>query len=127
MAASSTVMPPDSPEARRYNRIRRWLGIAEFVLTLAFLIVLVVTGWTFKLQNFAYLGGLLQSYSLALFVYVMMLVFIGKVLGLGLDFYGYRLEHRYGLSNQKLRGWVWDEVKGFLLGTILAVVLVELL
>jgi STE24 endopeptidase len=127
MAASITIMPPDTAEARRYNRIRRWLGIGEFAISLALLVVLVITGWTFKLQNLAYLGGLLQSYSLALFVYVIMLLAIGKVLGLGMDYYSFRLEHRYQLSNQKFRGWAWDEVKGFLVSAILAAILVELL
>ncbi|PYV63239.1 MAG: hypothetical protein DMG95_07460 [Acidobacteria bacterium] len=127
MAASTTTMPPDTAEARRYNRIRRWLGIGEFAISLALLVVLVITGWTFKLQNLAYLGGLLQSYSLALFVYVIMLLAIGKVLGLGMDYYSFRLEHRYQLSNQKFRGWAWDEVKGFLVSAILAAILVELL
>lgn len=120
-------MPPDTAEARRYNRIRRWLGIGEFAISLALLVVLVITGWTFKLQNVAYMGGLLQSYSLALFVYVIMLLVIGKVLGLGMDYYSFRLEHRYQLSNQKFRGWAWDEVKGFLVSAILAAILVELL
>ena len=120
-------MPPDTAEARRYNRIRRWLGIGEFAISLALLVVLVITGWTFKLQNLAYMGGLLQSYSLALFVYVIMLLVIGKVLGLGMDYYSFRLEHRYQLSNQKFRGWAWDEVKGFLVSAILAAILVELL
>src|SRR3954462_14085351 len=127
MAASTTIMPADTVEARRYNRIRRWLGIGEFAISLALLVVLVITGWTFKLQNLAYMGGLLQSYSLALFVYVIMLLVIGKVLGLGMDYYSFRLEHRYQLSNQKFRGWAWDEVKGFLVSAILAAILVELL
>ena len=127
MAASTTIMPADTVEARRYNRIRRWLGIGEFAISLALLVVLVITGWTFKLQNLAYMGGLLQSYSLALFVYVIMLLAIGKVLGLGMDYYSFRLEHRYQLSNQKFRGWAWDEVKGFLVSAILAAILAELL
>src|SRR5216684_1897957 len=75
--ATSTTAPSDSPEARKYNRIRRWLGVGEF--------------------------------------------------GLGLDYYGFRLEHRYKLSNQKLRGWIWDEAKGLLVSAILAGLLVELL
>ena len=124
---TSTVAPPDSPEARKYNRIRRWLGIGEFVLGLALLLVLLLTGLTGRLQNLAYLGGGIQSYSLALFLYVMMLIIISKLLGLGLDYYGFRLEHRYRLSNQKFRGWILDEVKGLLVTAVLAGLMVELL
>ena len=42
----TSAAPVDSPEARRYNRIRRWLGIADFVIGLVLLVVLLVTGWT---------------------------------------------------------------------------------
>jgi STE24 endopeptidase len=127
MASTSTVAaPPDSPEVRKYNRIRRWLGIVEFVLGLALLVVLLITGWTGWLRDLAYASAF-QSYVLAVFLYVALLVLISKVLGLGLDYYGFRLEHRYQLSNQKLRAWAWDETKGFLVTIILAAVLVELL
>jgi len=127
MAVGSTVAPPDSPEVRRYNRIRRWLGIAELVLGLALLLVLLMTGWTNWLRDAAYVGGSVQSYSLALFLYVLMLLGISKILSLGLDYYSFHLEHRYQLSNQKARAWVWDEIKGFLVTVVLASVLIELL
>src|SRR5437879_8598667 len=126
MEAESPVLPPDSAEARRYNRIRRWLGIAEFALSLALLVVLVITGWTGWLRDLAYQGAF-QSYALAVFLYTVMLVVIGKVLGFGMDYYSFRLEHRYQLSNQKFRGWIWDEVKGLLVSAVLAAALVELL
>jgi STE24 endopeptidase len=122
--ATSTVAPPDSPEARKYNRIRRWLGIAEFALGLALLLVLLLTGWTGWLRDIAYRS---QSYALAVFLYALMLVVLSKLVGLGLDYYGFRLEHRYKLSNQKLRGWIWDETKGLLVSAVLAGVLVEML
>ena len=118
-------MPPDSPEAHRYNRIRRWLGIGEFILSLAFLLVLLITGWTGWLRDLAYQGAF-QHYALAVFLYVLILVFIGKILGLGMDYYSFRLEHSYKLSNQKFRAWVWDETKGFLVGAVMGALLAEL-
>ncbi len=122
--ATSAATAPDSPEARKYNRIRRWLGISEFALGLALLLVLLITGWTGWIRDIAYRS---QSYALAVFLYTLMLVVISKILGLGLDYYSFRLEHRYRLSNQKLRGWMWDEVKGLLVSAVLAGLLVELL
>src|SRR5438105_3435290 len=126
MAATSTIGPPDSPEVRKYNRIRRWLGIIEFLLGLALLLVFLLTGWTGWLRDLAYASAF-QSYTLAVFLYVGLLVLISKVLGLGLDYYSFYLEHRYQLSNQKLRAWVWDETKGLLVTAVLAAALVELL
>jgi STE24 endopeptidase len=124
---SSTLdLPKDSPEARRYNRLHRWLGIADFALGLGFLIVLLVTGWNGGLRDTAYQVSF-QTYSLAVFLYVFMLMVIGKLLGSPLDYYGFRLEHRYNLSNQKLRSWMWDEAKGFLVGLVLGAIIVELL
>jgi STE24 endopeptidase len=126
MPAPPAVAQPDSPEVRRYNRIRRWLGIGEFALGLALLLVLLITGWTNWLRDLAY-SDAWQSYSLAVALYTVMLVFISKALGLGMDFYSFRLEQRHQLSNQKLSGWVWDQIKEFLVGAILASLLVELL
>jgi Zn-dependent protease with chaperone function len=125
MAENNPAATDDSPEVRRYNRIRRWLGIAEMLLGLALLLALLLTGWTHWLQSVAY--DVSESYALALFLYVLMLIVLSKIISLGLDYYGFRLEHRFQLSNQKLRAWVWDEIKGLLLAAVLATILVELL
>ena len=124
--AATTTSPTDSPEARRYNRIRRRLGIIDFLLGLALLVVLLATGWNGSLRDLAYRSSF-QVYSIAVFIYILILLFIGKVLGFGLDFYGYQLEHRFNLSNQKLRPWLWDEAKGFLVSVALAGIVAEIL
>jgi STE24 endopeptidase len=122
----SVPTPADSPGAARYNRIQRWLGILDFVLGLALLVVLLATGWTGTLRDFSYRAAL-QNYSLAVFLYLVILLVISKVLSFGLDYYGFRLEHKFHLSNQKLRPWLLDELKGFLLGILLGGVAIELL
>lgn len=126
MANDPTPAQVDSPEARRYNSIRRWLGIADFVIGFAFLVVLLVTGWSSWLRDLAYRLGF-KNYSLSLFMYLLLLLVISKVLGAGLDYYGFRLERRYKLSNQRFRSWIWDEAKGFLVGLAMGAVVVELL
>ncbi len=126
MADELNPVQADSPEAHRYNSIRRWLGVADFLVGLAFLIILLVTGWTNWLRDFAYRLGF-QNYSLSLFMYLVLLLVIGKVLGSGLDYYGFSLERRFKLSTQRFRSWVWDEVKGFLVGLVLGAVVVEVL
>jgi len=125
-AAATTAIPTDSPEARRYNRIRRWLEIADFVLGLVLLVVLLETGWSGSLRDLAYRAAF-QNYTLAVFLYLLMLMVVGKLLGLALDFYGFRLEHRFQLSNQRLRAWGWDQIKAFLVGVVLAAIVTELL
>jgi STE24 endopeptidase len=115
----------DSPEARRYSRIGRWLEVADFSLGFAMLIVLLATGWTRVLRDWAYKGSH-QHYTLALFFYVGMLLLIAKLLGIGLDYYGFRVEHRFHLSNQSLASWIADEAKGWLVGLLLSTILAEL-
>src|SRR2546425_8563456 len=126
MADETTPVLVDSPEAHRYNLIRRWLGIADFALGFAFLIVLLVTGWSGYLRGLAYRMGF-QNYSLSVFMYLLLLLVISKVLGVGLDYYGFRLERRFKLSTQRIRSWAWDEFKGFLVGLVLGAIVVELL
>jgi STE24 endopeptidase len=56
-----------------------------------------------------------------------MLLLISKAVGFAPDYYSFRLEHRYHLSNQRLRSWLWDEFKGLVVGLVLATVVAELL
>ncbi|MGZ4817633.1 MAG: M48 family metallopeptidase [Terriglobales bacterium] len=130
-AATSSDQRPDTPEARAYNRIRRRLSVFDFLLGLGFLLVLLFAvtprgaRWSEVLRDWAWQGAR-QHYVLAVFLYLAMLLLIGKLLGFPLDFYGFRLEHRYNLSNQKLRSWLWDEVKGWLVGLVLGGIVAEL-
>ncbi len=129
-SASSIENPPqgripDSPEARQYNRIRRGLGVADFMISLAMLIVLLASGWTDVFRDVAYRLAR-QHYVAAVFVYVLLLSLLAKLLGLGLDYYAYRLEHRFHLSNQGLISWIKDQIKGWLVGLMIGTLLVEL-
>ena len=126
LAEENSTVAADTPEARRYNRIHRWLEISDFVLGLAFMLALLLTGWNSVLRDWAYRSAF-QNYTLSVFFYVFMLMFGGKVLGLGLDYYGLRLERRFQLTTQKTRLWLWDEVKGFLVALVLASFTAELL
>ncbi len=126
MADDPTSTPTDSPEAHRYNLIKRWLGIADFGVGFLFLVVLLVTRWSDSLRDLAYRMGF-QNYSLSVFMYLVLLLVISKALGLGFDYYGFRLERRFKLSTQRFRSWLWDEVKGFLVGLVMGAVVVELL
>lgn len=116
----------DSPDAKRYNRIRRRLEISDLAIGLTFLVVLLLSGWSGMLRDWAYHGAF-QNYSLAVFLYVFMLMLAAKFIGIGLDYYGLRLERRYHLSTQKTRAWFWDETKSFLVGLALAGIVTELL
>jgi STE24 endopeptidase len=125
MTITEAHLHPDTPETRDYNRARRWLEIGDLIVSFGFLIALLATGWTNVLSGLATrIGG--DHYVLDLFLYVAFLSVISKVLGFGLDFYSFRLEHRFNLSNQRLSSWIKDEIKGWLLGLVLATFLAEI-
>src|SRR5579863_2161643 len=106
VAATSIPAPADSSETLRYNRIRRWLSVSDFVVGLGFLIVLLITGWSGSLRDFALRLGGEQNYTLSVFLYLVLLLVIGKTLGFGLDYFGFRLERKFKLSNQRLGSWL---------------------
>jgi len=125
-AGNPTPPADDSPEARRYNKIHRWLGIADFAVGSVFLVLLLITGWTDWLRDLALRRGF-QNYTLGVFLYLFLLMLMSKVLGFGLDYYGFQLERKFHLSTQRIRSWLWDEAKGFLVGLVLAGIVTELL
>jgi len=124
--SATNNQPQDTAEARSYNRIRRRLTIADMVLNFAFLIVLLATGINSTFRDWSYRASG-QHYTLAVFYYVLILLVVSKILGFGLDYYGFRVEHQFQLSNQKLKSWLWDEAKGWLVGLVIATILVELI
>ena len=116
----------DSPQARRYNQTKRWLGFADLAVGFAFLIVLLATGWSARLRDFALGPDESRNYIVAIAIYVLALLAVGKAVGFALEFYAFRLERRYHLSDQSLRSWLWDETKTFLLSYVLTTIAVEL-
>jgi len=101
------------------------LSVADAGVGFAVLLLLVATPWSAGLRDVAWrLSG--ETYALALFYYVVFLTTITKLAGMPLDFYGFRLEHKFQLSNQKMGSWLRDELKGWLLGVGIGTLLAEL-
>lgn len=118
-------LPADAAAARRYHRLLRRIGVADVVLGLALMGVVLAADWTSDFRNFAVsLAG--DHHAAALFVYTSILLLLTKFLSLGLDYYCFLIEHRYHLSNQRLRGWAWDQSKGFALTFVFSQVLVQM-
>ena len=115
----------DTPEAKQYSRIHRWISISDTGLGIGFLVVLLASGWTRDLRDLAFRFAH-EHYALALFSYVLLLALIGKAASLPLDIYGFRVEHRFHLSNQNTAAWIIDEIKGWLVGLAIATLLAEL-
>ncbi len=125
MTITEANLQSDTAEVRAYNRAKRWLEIGDLIVSFGFLIALLATGWTNTLSALARrMGG--DHYALNLFLYVLFLSVLSKLLGFPLDVYGFRLEHRFNLSNQRTGAWIKDEIKGWVLGLVLGTFLAEI-
>jgi STE24 endopeptidase len=116
----------DSARVKRYHRTGRILSVAGYLVDLALLLTFLFAGWTVALRTLA------LHYSprpwLALLIYLVLFGTITQLVGLPFSFLqGFWLEHRYGLSNLTLAGWVKDQWKGLAVGGTLAVLGVEFL
>jgi STE24 endopeptidase len=116
----------DTDRVRNYHRTGRILSVASYLLDLALLLILLFTGWTASLRTLALHHS--PRPWLALLIYLGLFGIIMQVAGLPLDFlHGFWLEHRYGLSNLTLAGWLKDQLKGLAVGGTLTVPAVEFL
>jgi STE24 endopeptidase len=112
---SATQLESASAEIKRYQRQKLIAKMCSLILSLSFLAFMALWGGP-KLAQWLrpWLGASRWIRLIALaFVYAASL----EVLTLPLDFLsGFILEHRYQLSNQTLLRWVWRQIKGYLVG-----------
>jgi STE24 endopeptidase len=107
-------------KAREYSRLRRRLSFAMSAFSLIFLLVLIFTGVS------QWFTGLFDWPVIAVaLIYFLALMLVYGVLTAFVSFYrGFILPHRYGLSTQKLSGWLMDAVKGRVIGLLFSSVAV---
>lgn len=111
--------------ARRYQRRKRLVGVADYLLGLGVLVVLLATGWTRDLRDWALTISAQPAAALAF--YLLAYAGITQALSFPLDLAGgYLLVHRFGLSRQNFFGWLKDWLKGLGLGLALGLAGAEL-
>ncbi|MBF6613690.1 MAG: M48 family metallopeptidase [Chloroflexi bacterium] len=118
--------PERQRQAKEYASIRRRLFFAEVALTAAAVLLLLVSGWSVVLRNWA--EGISPSPWVVVALYGIALGAIYTIVALPLDYYsGFILPHRFGLSTQTLAGWVTDNLKELALSALLGIGGLELL
>jgi STE24 endopeptidase len=112
-------LEPTSPEVKGYQKRKLTAAVSATVIGLAYLAVLA-----FWLG--AILGHRLAGFGDGLRLLIMAAV-VGagaEILTLPIDFWsGFILEHRYQLSNQSLKAWMWRRIKGYLVGGVIGLIL----
>lgn len=111
-------------QAKEYARIRHRLFALELVLSALAIFVVLATGLNLWLRDSIFL--ITRDVWLSTFAYFAVAGFAYGVLFSPLTYYsGFVLPHRYGLSTQTLRGWLWDLAKGGMLALVLGGVVIE--
>ncbi len=113
-------------KAREYARIRRRLWLMDTFLGGAYTLAWLLFGWSISLRNL--LSGLIMNAWLLIAVFAVVFGGLYFILNLPLGYYsGFILPHRFGQSNQVLKDWVMDQIKGMAIGAPLGLILLELL
>jgi STE24 endopeptidase len=121
-----TLDPIRQEQAKEYARIRRRLMVVDLVIGGIYTLAWLILGWSEALRD-ALLRWTSNDWLL---VAGFAAVFGGfyLLISLPLSYYsGFVLPHRYDMSTQSLKGWIFDQVKGFLVGGVLGLILLEVI
>lgn len=110
-------------QARLYARLRRILWLIECLLTAAFSLGILLSGIASNLEFWTV--EQVANPWLQVVVYVAILWMIFRVLIFPLEWFSsFWLEHRFQLSTQNFKQWLWEYTKQFLVGSILGLAVV---
>jgi STE24 endopeptidase len=116
-------------QAKEYALIRRRLWLVDTLFSAAYAFAWLYFGWAISLRTW-----LIAHWSLFtnpwLLVPAFVFVFggIAAIINLPLGYYsGFVLPHKYGQSNQSLKDWVIEQLKGLAIGAPIGLILLELL
>src|SRR5512137_2755548 len=111
---TTTIDPEKQTQARQYARIRRRLWLFDTLAGAAYLLAWLFFGWAKTLA--AWLKIFTTSEWLLVLGFLVIFGGIASLLELPVGYYsGFVLPRRFGQSNQDLRGWLLDQVKGLLI------------
>lgn len=105
--------------AKKYSKIKLTVGITEGIISFIILFLFIVLGYSKKLELFVY--GYTSNPYIALVYFGLIIGIVSSVISFPLDyFFGFRLEHKFGLSNLTFGGWILEKLKAALVGGVIA-------
>lgn len=120
----TTLDPEKQKQAKEYARIKRRLWLADTVFSAIYALVWLIPGWAVDLR--AWLTGFSANDWILVLAFTAIFGGLYFVLNLPLGYYsGFVLPHRFDQSNQTLKDWIIDQLKGLLIAIPLGVLLLE--
>lgn len=122
-----TILDPErQKQAKQYARIRRRLWLVDTIIGAVYAMVWLFFGWAIYLR--IWLSQFITNEWILVPLFVAVFGGIYVLLNLPLGYYrGFVLPHRFGQSNQALRDWMIDQLKGLVVGAPIALILLEFL
>jgi STE24 endopeptidase len=122
-AEAPVAIPEASEKALEYYAVRNILWAIDVAWGLAVLALLLLTGWSARIRDFA--QRLTRGRMRSTFIYVAVFSVATTLLALPLDFVrGYVVEHRFGLTDQTFAKWAIDQAIGLAVATFVTFVVV---
>ncbi len=104
--------------AKKYEKIKLSVGITESVISFILLFLFVLLGYSKRLEIFAF--QYTSNAYIALVYFGLIIGFASSVLSFPVDyFFGFRLEHKFGLSNLTFWGWIKEKLKAAIVGAVI--------
>jgi STE24 endopeptidase len=122
----TTLDPEKQKQAKQYSRIRRRLWLVDTVFSAAYALAWLFFGWSNSVRT--WLTTFTTNDWLLVALYIVIFGGALAVINLPLSYYsGFVLPHRFDQSNQSLKDWVVDQLKGLAIGAPLGLLMLELL
>ena len=122
----TTLDPEKQKQAKLYAWIRRRLWLGDTIFSALYFLAWIFFGWSISLRE--WLTTITTNPWLLIPLFVLVFGGIFFLLNLPLGYYsGFVLPHRFDQSNQDLKDWVMDQIKGLAIGAPLGLILLELL
>jgi STE24 endopeptidase len=122
----TTLDPERQKQAKQYARIRRRLWLVDMLFSAVYAIAWLFLGWAVSLRE--WITSITTNDWLMVAIFVVIFGGIYSLVNLPLGYYsGFILPHRFGQSNQTLRDWILDRIKGLVIGAPIGLLLLEML
>jgi STE24 endopeptidase len=122
----TTLDPQRQKQAKEYARIRRRLWLVDTALSAVYMLAWIFFGWSISLR--AWIASFAADDWSLIAIFVIIFGGVFSLVTLPLGYYsGFVLPHRFGQSNQSLKDWIIDRLKGLTIGAPIGLILLELL
>lgn len=116
--STAVPVPQPSPKAVEYYKTGNWLWIADTLWGFLIPALILFTGFSATMRNWAKKVGKYWYFTLLLYFVLFSVVMF--VINFPLDYYeSFVRPHGYGLSSQAFGKWFGDDIKGLLIGLVM--------